>query len=345
MPNNQNTANAAACATAAPPATARTSYADTFNANPHLAAARLVRRMNFNAGYEPDIHKGLADALDLAARSGDKPRPLAGSITIVRNRTSQTQHRHLTFAPTAAELASLLAGEHLAHDLLRTGMPDSLAAQADAIAHYAAPIYKAYAARNLERRGVHTAEAAARHFLNHGRPNDLVFTPAAGLRRWYDEQCELADLETRDQDVTRLLSRPRLVWAHPGGIERGLLVDRFHHTHLRGAIERDTWTRRKVAEALAGIDAVLAPAYAHGGNLAPGIANLGVRVHAHRAPKVGVHFLPDYAAGAGRPVVGGHHRLGGCQHCSPRTALPNSAATSSVTSNATADMTGVEVQS
>jgi hypothetical protein len=90
--------------------------------------------MNFNAGFEPDIHEGLAAALDLAARTDAKPRPLAGNITISRNRTSQAQRRDLTFAPTAGELASLLAGEHLAHDLLRTGMPDTLAAQADAIA-------------------------------------------------------------------------------------------------------------------------------------------------------------------------------------------------------------------
>jgi hypothetical protein len=321
-----------------------------FQANPHLAVAKLVVAMNRNAGVAPTVRADLAAALDratveqfLTAPARDqahkvarrRPRALPGSVGITRNRTSAAGNRTLCFAPTAADHAALLAGEHLAHDLLASGMPDSLAAQYDAIAHFADPIFAAYEVRRLERRGVQTAEAAARHFINHGQPAGLTFVRAGHLLRWWAEQrlltgvaddsdadiIDSADIANGDAPVDRLLRRPRLAWAHPDGLEYGFLLDRFHHTHQRGAIGNDTWVHGKVAQDLTSIDALLRHPGSRSGAPAPDVANLGVRVHAHRAPNVGVHFLPDYTDG--RPTLGRHHRIGGCQHCTTRLALPN----------------------
>jgi hypothetical protein len=338
MPNNHTTAPQPATS---PTNVLGTSWADSFEANPHLSVAKLVRAMNRNAGIAADVHPELrsaahAAALDAAtaaavgpvsAPTRTRPRSLPGSILVTRNRTSQRTDQPLSFAPTPADLAALLAGEHLAHDLLTTGMPATLAAQADAIAHFAEPIYREWALRRLERRGVQVAEAAARHYLTHGQPAGLEFAPTGHLLRWYTEQREETatadDAPTLDESAARLVRRARLVWVHPTGPEHGVLLDRFHHAHQRGALERDTWIRSKVAEDLASIDALLRPANASGHH-ALGVANLGVRVHAHRAPNTGIHFLPETPAGGGRPVPGAHHRLGGCQHCVARTVLPNS---------------------
>lgn len=338
MPTNQTTSPRSA---ASPSNVLGTSWADAFETNPRLSVAKLVRAMNRNTGIAADVHPDLQSAAHAAALDATtpaatmpatapartRPRSLPGSILVTRNRTSQRTDEPLSFAPTAADLAALMAGEHLAHDLLTTGMPASLAAQADAIAHFAEPIYREWALRRLERRGVQVAEAAARHYLTHGQPAALEFASTGHLLRWYAEQCEQPatadDAPAVDEAAARLVRRARLMWVDPAGPEHGVLLDRFHHAHLRGALERDTWIRGKVAEDLASIDALLLPVYT-AGIAQPGVANLGVRVHAHRAPNTGIHFLPEAAAGGGRPVPGGHHRLGGCQHCVTRTVLPNS---------------------
>ncbi|TQJ49276.1 hypothetical protein [Phycicoccus sp. SLBN-51] len=329
-----------------------------FRSNPHLAVDKLVAAMNRNAGVEPTVHPDLAGALDRAAveqfvagagsrrttqTTAPRPQPLHGTVLITRNRTSAPSNRTLCFAPTAADLAALLAGEHLAHDLLASQTPTTLAAQNDAIAHYIAPIVTAYQVRSLERRGVQVAEAAARHYLNHGQPAGLAFVRSGHLRRWWAEQLTATDphdqldtahaaaeAEAEGHDAAaRLLHRPRLAWTHPAGLEHGLLLDRFHHTHQRGALERDTWIHGKVAQDLTSIDALLRHAGPRSDAPAPEVANLGVRVHAHRAPNVGVHFLPDYTSG--RPRRGNHHRIGGCQHCTTRVALPNTQPTTQPT--------------
>lgn len=266
------------------------------------------------------------------------PRSRPGSVLVTRNRTSATQQRNLSFTPTAAQMAAILAGEHLAHDLLAAGMPDSLADQADAIARVIDPIIKSYDVRRLEKRGVQFAEASARHFINHCQPATLVLASRSHLARWHAEQG--TDKPDLDADaaavparVARLLGRPRLVWTHAAGPQAGVLVDRFHHTHQRGAIERDSWMRRKVAEDLISIHALLTATAGDSETVqavqAVQAANLGVRVHTHRAPNVGIHFLPDYTAGNGTPVLGAHHRVGGCAHCASRRALPNSSTSTS----------------
>ncbi|MCK9822797.1 hypothetical protein NOCD_04805 [Nocardioides cavernae] len=265
------------------------------------------------------------------------PRSLPGSVLITRNRTSAASQRTLSFAPTKAQMAAILAGEHLAHDLLAAGMPDSLLDQADAIARVIDPIIATYDVRRLEKRGVQFAEAAARHFINHCQPATLVLASRSHLTRWHDEHgTNMAELDVLDgeaptapETVARLLGRPRLAWTHPAGPRDGLLLDRFHHTHQRGAIERDTWMRRKVAEDLTSIHELLTsttgshPAHETHSVHPAQQANLGVRVHTHRAPNVGIHFLPDYTTGNGAPVLGAHHRVGGCEHCAARRALPN----------------------
>lgn len=378
MPTNSHTA-ATALAPSPDTAIRRQADLDELAANPHLWASKLVETMNRNNGFDTTVRADLAAALDRAALAPEltgtevpsqrqapdsRPRPLAGSVVITRNRTSAAQVRDLSFAPTAPERAAILAGEHLAHDLLASGMPDDLAAQADAIAHYIDPICKAYEVRKLERRGVSFAEAAARHFINHCQPTDLVFTRTSTLIRWHAEQRDVTEMahvagndETLaaagfDTDVTdadevsadgeaaaRLVRRPRLAWTHPDGPEHGFMLDRVHHTHMRDVIERDTWIRRKVTEDLVSIDAFLAAAPGPATTPDPRRVNLGVRVHAHRAPHVGIHFLPDYTATSTRPILGAHHRIGGCKHCATRLALPNSnvsAHTTTVTTDSTA---------
>jgi hypothetical protein len=261
-------------------------------------------------------------------------------VLITRNRTSAAGKRTLSFAPTRAQMAAILAGEHIAHDLLATGMPDSLAEQADAIAAVIDPIIATYDVRHLEKRGVQFAEAAARHFINHCQPATLALATRSHLARWRAEHgtnpVEHDPLHDEDagEAPARLLGRPRLAWTHPDGPESGLLLDRFHHTHQRGAIERDSWMRRKVAEDLASIHALLTSAT--GSQPAPHpvqLANLGVRVHAHRAPNVAIHFLPDYTAGTSAPVLGEYHLVGGCAHCATRRALPNARAARCTSTN------------
>lgn len=331
----------------------------------HVAAApaatdiRLVvhRAMTSNRDATlgpPPLSPTVGRALDAAAtglRGGrvadclpprPAPRPrrapgLPGVITITPNRTAQPRQVTTDAPPTRTQLASLLAAENLTHDLLATGFPADLATRADVIAGTIGGIGTAWRARGLDRRGITGAEAAAVHHLNHVRPADraMRFVTTNKLRAvLIDNLDDLRGSAGLDEDeqrladaAARLHERPRVIWADLSRVAApAMLVDRFHHTHLLGTIERDTWTLRKVAEDLASAAAHLTlTARAHGRELSPEqlLAGVrGVRVSAHLAPNAGRHFTAQLAEN--RIVVGPNHSLGACAACATTTHLPTS---------------------
>lgn len=252
------------------------------------------------------------------------PRRLAGTITIKRNSTQRALPRSLNTPPSRNNSAAVALGTHLAHDLLKLGMPETLAGQAHAIATVLETLLPLHARNGLDRRGPLFAEAAARYLIQHCQPEKLQFAHRGKLRRWYLDDTEHENVvplnEEPEADTgagSRLFERPSLVWTHHNGPRDGLLVDRLHHTFRGGVIERDAWTHKEVAKEMKAAAAFLARCHAGEEAL------LGVRVLAHRAPNVGVHFLPDFSDGAANPVGGAHHRVGGCNHCAVRTIHPN----------------------
>lgn len=323
----------------------------------------LALEPGFGEEFDQAVEAEIAQATCAARtsrRSSYRARPrLAGSITL--NRTTQQASAGASADPTRANLAWLLAAERLSHDLLALGMPSDLAAQANAIATLSEPVMAAFGRHGLDRRGPVVAEAATRYLIHHAQPAGLRFVPLGKLRRWYADQREVNDQQIdatgstdaaystapydgapsaatdtpsdTPSDVKRsagkFFQRPRLIWAAATGIADGVLVDRFHHTHLTGLVEHDTWIRRKVIEDLGAAADLVAFAYA--GNLAGGApAMLGVRVHTHRAPNAGMHFLPKIVEG--RVLIGPHHRLGGCAACISEPNLPNTVLRGSPTS-------------
>lgn len=312
---------------------------ELISANNHAIAGDLIDTEAAYAVAAQLNHELGHPAVDGAAERSTITLP--GPITVTRNRTSAATARTLDTRPTKRTLAALLAGEQLVHDILAIGMPDHLAGQHDVITRLLAPIARAHARLGLDRRGPMFAEASARYLLHYAQPAALNFTHQGQLRRWHADHAPEADAHVtagentdptdparlaadvadavamgRRAAVASLLHRPRITWTHPGGLEHGVLLDRFHHTPYAGVIERDTWVRAKVAEDLSRVHALLGP---HRPDAA-----LGVRVHTHVAPNVGVHFLPDYQHGPGsRPVIGTHHRIGDCDTCATRLNLPN----------------------
>ena len=314
-----------------------------FRANPHLVMHKAMTDNRAAVlGSDATVEQQVAVAAELDDCAPVGPTPghaggqrvrLSGSLTVTRNRTSQATHRTLTSRPTRAQHVASLVAEHLVHDLLATGMPATLAAQADTIAALRDPIVAQYATRGLDRRGPIAAEAAARYLLTWAQPAGLTFAHRGTLRRWHRDPDDTPDHTDTPADArleptalaADLFTRPRICWVSPDGPAAGLLLDRFHHTPYEGVIERDTWIRGKIAADLRRAAAFLQPRPA--GASAPHTAAsavLGVRVLTHLAPNAGVHFVAAFPHGPGTPpVVGGHHRIGGCIHCTTRVVLPN----------------------
>lgn len=188
------------------------------------------------------------------------------------------------------------------------------------------------------------AEAATRHLLTWEHPSHLDFTPRNHLRKWYAELCGELDDAGRgparafaaragfDVSFTR---RPRVVWTHPDGPGRGLLLDRVYTASRAGVVDRDRWVAGKVASDLHDMANYLAPLDELDGPGAARRALLGVRVISHRAPNAGIHFTPAFtpvtdADGHHRdvPLIGAHHPIGDCQWCAPAARLPLATPTS-----------------
>lgn len=331
------TISAASAGSTAP--STSTLFAD-FIANPRLTMRKVVNNMNRDTfgsdvqpGYGPEFAAVMREALtgcDSATGRSQRAR-LAGSIT--PNRTSRPTPTSIDAHPTRSEMAWLLAGERLAHDILTFGVPDSLADQADVFATLSEPVKAGFGRYVPDRRGAAIMEAAARHLIHHARPAHLTHVPTRRLNIWRaDQVARLADLNAElpgdhhpdlhaqdDLDaVERLLNRPRVMWAHPAGIDQGLVIDRLHHTSLKGLLVRDTWLRRKVAQDLDSVAALLRR-YSPDADWAAGV--LGVRVISHRRPNESVHFVADLRNGVA--TVGHHHPLGQCAACELGNGLPN----------------------
>lgn len=279
-------------------------------------------------------HTAPASTARVSRQQRPAPRPMAGTVVIAPNRRQRIA-RPLNVAPTRTNLAAILAGEALAHDLHAAGFPADLAGQNAMLVELCDPLVLARAAE-LDRRGVSFLEAAARFLVTHHRHAWMRFLPRGDiLSLWRDHTATTraisetsghagtADLDEVDQaaSLPALARRRRVLWMHPDGPAAGLLVDRIHHTPRSGLIEVDTWMRRKVAEDLHRVTNLLVAL----GGTAPGAPSgsgedaaehgiLGVRVFTHRAPNAGVHFTATLNP-AGQAVVADHHRIGGCHNC------------------------------
>ncbi|GAA2735223.1 hypothetical protein GCM10009867_17050 [Pedococcus aerophilus] len=272
---------------------------------------------------------------------------LPGRVAITRHATSASRTSSgpdLNARPSTRDLAAILLAEELAHDILSSGFPASLDEQARTLTHYLQALTPRHAGTGLDRRGPMFAEAAARHLLTWEHPSHLEFTPRNHLRKWYAELCgELDDAGSgpaaafagRAGFAVSFVRRPRVVWTHPDGPGRGLLLDRVYTASRAGVIERDRWVAGKVASDLRDMADYLAPLDDLDGPGAARRAILGVRVISHRAPNAGVHFVPAFttvtdADGRDRdlPLIGSHHRVGGCQWCAPAARLPLATPTS-----------------
>ena len=323
---------------------------EDFLANPRLTMRKVVNNMNrrdfgtaVQPGYSPEsfaaVMREALDGADAGAPvTGRSQRArLRGGIT--PNRTSRPTSSNIDATPTGTEMAWLLAGERLAHDILEFGVPDSLAEQADVFAVLSEPVKAGFGRYVPDSRGIAVMEAAARHLIHHARPAHLTHVPLRRLNIWRAEQvAHLADLHAevpgdhhpdlhaqQDLDaVQRLLERPRILWAHPEGIGRGLLIDRMHHTSLKGLLGRDTWVRRKVTEDLHSVGTLLRQ-YAPDTDWKAGL--LGVRVISHRRPNESVHFAATTHNGV--IAVGHAHPVGTCRVCKLGNGLPNQTADAS----------------
>ncbi|VXC26586.1 hypothetical protein [Nocardioides sp. AX2bis] len=320
--------------------------------DPATAAA-----LRLEPGFGPAFDEATSEATSgttgddaLTGRGPQQTRPAAAGLGAARvrqlpglityNRTSVAPSASITARPSKQEHAWLLAAERLTHDLHAIGMPNSLGAQADAFAVLVEPVKTAFARHGLDRRGAAVMEAAARYAVHFTQPERLRFLSTGALRRWFDDQRDTDEVITDDalgaENVTgdemgagpgtvdRLLRRPRVLWAHPDGPEAGLLIDRFHHTSIRGLVGLDSWARRKVAEDMTSIGRLLAESGANTTTTTTAAAHtgvLGVRVLTHRAPNTGLHFVADLSSG--RPSIGEEHRIGGCRDCRPRLCQPN----------------------
>ncbi|WP_416957738.1 hypothetical protein ACNKF0_09280 [Nocardioides sp. T5] len=324
----------------------------------HRVAGRaLVNAINGNQpipdpqfGYDFDatMRAALAEATVPAPHETAVPNGgrLPGSITFNRTSTPATTNVHA--APTKADMAWVLAAERFSHDILKVGVPTTLTARAALFATLCEPIKTAFRRHGLDRRGAIVMEAATSYLIHHAQPTTLRFVTPGQLRRWTADQCDLHDETTHgwcDNDglpahaaartaTTRLTRRRRVLWAHPDGIGHGLMLDRFHHTHIPNLVPLDSWARRKVAEDLTSLaDLLRHTAPAAGDVQLPTTdawpAVLGVRVLSHRAPNTSVHFTATVENG--RIRVGRHHRLGGCAVCTPQHLPANDGATPSTT--------------
>ena len=310
-------------------------------ANPRLAGLNLVNAMHNAAGVPTHTERMASDVFTDAmaeALSTDTGR-LPGPITF--NRTTTPKTRDIHAHPSDKDMAWLLAAEGLSHELLKGGLPDTLPAQAELFAALVEPIKAEFRKRGLDRRGNVVLEAATRYLLHHAKP-DLTFVSGGALRRWNADQCDQYDNLDHCDDagaanhaaarraLLRLTTRRRVLWAHPDGINSGLLIDRFHHTHIKDLVGQDSWVRRKVAEDFTSLADLLrhsAEPHLPGTEALPAV--LGVRVLSHRVPNESVHFTATVVGG--RITVGRHHVLGGCEVCAPAPAVPNAGATPSRT--------------
>ncbi|GAA2165147.1 hypothetical protein [Pedococcus bigeumensis] len=326
--------------------------------NPGLAASQLMS-LHLSASYDPQpLRDRRAHALDrehAPVLDGRRPRQLGGDVTLRRNSTSSRPTTpagpDLAANPTRSDLAALLAGEELTHELLATGLPDTLAEQANTIGFHLARVTERWAGSGLDRRGPMFAEAAARYLTTWCQPAHLDFATTHHLRKWY---CDTRDQHLAHRDPakaaaatvpdgldTSFITRPRITWMHPDGPAAGLLLDRFHTANRDGAIARDQWAHRKVAADLTDVAAFLTPAAALADD--PDLlarAVLGVRVLTHRAPNAGVHFIPTFRPGHPSPVLGSHHPVGRCAICASTPLHP----TPTRAPRPTATATGTQVQ-
>ena len=271
---------------------------EQFKVNRRLAGLNLVNAMHSAAGVpthsERMASQVFTDAMAeaLAIDTGRLPGP------ITFNRTTTPKTRDIHAQPSKADMAWLLAAEGLSHELLKGSLPDTLSARAGLFAALVEPIKAEFRRSGLDRRGSVVLEAATRYLLHNAMP-DLTFISGKTLRRWNADQCDqYENLDHCDEAgaathaaahraMARLTERRRVMWAHPQGISSGLLIDRFHHTSLRGLVARDTWVHRKVAEDLTSVAALLR--HPHLPEVPPP-AVLGVRVIAHRRPNSSLHF-------------------------------------------------------
>ncbi len=314
---------------------------EQFKVNRRLAGLNLVNAMHSAAGVpthsERMASQVFTDAMAeaLAIDTGRLPGP------ITFNRTTTPKTRDIHAQPSKADMAWLLAAEGLSHELLKGSLPDTLSARAGLFAALVEPIKAEFRRSGLDRRGSVVLEAATRYLLHNAMP-DLTFISGKTLRRWNADQCDqYENLDHCDEAgaathaaahraMARLTERRRVLWAHRDGINSGLLIDRFHHTHIRDLVGQDSWVRRKVAEDFSSLADVLrhcAEPHLPGTEALPAV--LGVRVLSHRVPNQSVHFT--VTAVGGRITVGRHHVLGGCDTCIPAPAIPNAGATPSTT--------------
>ena len=299
--------------------------------NPSLAQSKLMFQLSATSDQQT-VHARNSAALlcETQPRRAGMPRQLGGDIDLRRSPTTAAARppADLDHAPTKRDLVNLVAAEELAHDLLAAGYPATLPEQTACLEFHASVVAQRWAGHGLERRSPMFIEAAAR-YLTTVQPDGLDFATTNALRKWHGDTRDThldsdpdTDHRTGDGLDVSFISRRRIAWTHPDGPATGLLLDRFHTACRPGGVERDLWARRKVAEDLAATAAFLGPALPVGGEeVVLRRALLGVRVLAHRAPKVGTHFLPRFVPGQAVPVVGDHHPIGDCAICATTKAV------------------------
>ncbi|QWC83723.1 hypothetical protein KLP28_08670 [Nocardioidaceae bacterium] len=253
-----------------------------------------------------------------AGRRGGRARPMPGVITVTPNRRRSSQSDLIDSRPSRVQKAAMVAGEQLAHDLLATGFPATLAGQADALATWCDPIVTEFADR-LDRRGVAFLEASARHLVTHQQPAGLRFASHAALSAALaanQPSPSAAETDGEPDEAPELVGRRRPVWVHRDGVEGGLLLDRVHYASRPGHIEVDRWVRGKVADDLRRALTYLRHTLPTTDADQELSRVLGVRVLSHRVPYRSVHF-PAARTQEGDLVVGAPHTIGDCWVCDP----------------------------